>query len=190
MNDAIIIRHVFIDGGMSSLLDATTEITQEYCRKYNIDLVEKVDTTFEGITGHWRKVELLKEYLPQYKYLMWLDADAFISRDDVDIRDACKRMSAVKFYYRDRKPIYNVGVLYMENSPEVISFINRWLTQPLKNEQVVFNEIAGEFVIELLSTWNYTIDRHFNNDNPIVKGFHSIRGLEEKLSAINKALKK
>jgi hypothetical protein len=48
--------------------------------------------------------------------------------------------------------------------------------------------MSNEVVSKIPDEYNYTVGRHFGNDNPIVKGYHSIRGTQNKYDAMKKDL--
>lgn len=178
------------------MLDLTEERHTEYCKNHDFDYWALREHD-KSIVGAWEKVTLLQSALEKYKYAIWLDADAFIKDTSVDLRDACEvnAVGAVKF----RAPHswgehYNVGAVYVCDGEDARSFINEWagiyntIVGDWQFEQGAFNLMSNHGVVfELPEKWNYTVGRHFG-DEKVVLGFHSIRGVDEKLLAMKKEI--
>jgi len=196
MNNAVLIQQGF--GKYECLLDLVEERHARYCKDHDFDYWSLREHEL-GIRNCWEKVILLRSALEKYKYAVWLDADAFIEDVSVDLRYACKEdmVGAVKF----RAPYswgehYNVGVVYVCNGKNARSFIDEWKSthmerasfRKFQNEQGGFNKIANDSVVfELHEKWNHTVGRHFG-DKKVVLGYHSVRGVDEKLSAMKKEI--
>lgn len=204
MGKTILIQQIYPNLGYISLLSLTFKRHVLYCEKYNIDYSIHVTEIMPAECGGWDKVKLVQRYLSEdYDLVIWLDADATIWNLDRDINDVpnpVDTIGAVRFdefrnqYGKIKSPAhYNVGALYFRNGDNVKEFVNQWLNNyPGKSpwhEQQVFNDISDN-VFQLPDEYNYTVDRHSGNDNPIVKGYHSIRGLEKKYEAMKKDLEK
>jgi hypothetical protein len=194
----VILQQVYPGLGMEPLLDLTRARHQKYADMHNFEylpLVSLGPVQYNPMMGGWAKVAYVLSALERLvDVVVWLDADTIIWDMDADLRGgAPTNIGAVKFY-----PPYswgehwNVGVLYFRNNNETLSFVSRWLAMypgpEHGREQVVFNEIGQDLVTTLPSKWNYTLNRHFDNDAPIVKGFHGSGTNEQKLKLMKEAL--
>lgn len=184
---------------MECLLDLTENHHAEYCNFHNFDYLplRVNESEYPFGVGDWEKVYFLKKYLSQYRFVVWLDADAFIADPQTDLRDVYRenKIGAVQlkapYTWGDH---FNVGALYCGQGNDVSRFMDAWLDgypgDYRQREQGVFNAIAGDVVFELPPEWNYTVDRHFGIENPFVRGYHSIRETDRKLSAMKRDMEK
>ena len=141
----------------------------------------------DGEFGHWICAELIREYLKlDYKYIIYLDADTIIADLTVDLREACvpDKIGAVwhdLHYLTPDLSHFNVGALYISNTPLIREFVDRWLAgYPGTRDfpwldQGVFGNVGAEMGIinKLDNAWNAG---HVSpSDHPVVLGLHGLR---------------
>lgn len=194
---AVLIQQVYPGLGYLPLLRECFERHARYCEKFGIDYQVYLQQKRPAENGAWDKVLLVQKALRDgYDLVVWLDADAIIWDLDTDLRSVPNppdTIGAVLFEKcRFYNAHYNAGVLYFRSGVSVLFFVTAWLAEypgiHKWREQKVFNDMAGDVVYRLPVTWNYTALRHSGVEKPVVRGYHSIRGAEEKLQAMLKDL--
>lgn len=194
---AVLIQQVYPGLGYLPLLKECFERHARYCEKFGIDYQTYLQQMRPEENGAWDKVILVQKALQDgYDLVVWLDADAMIWDLDTDLRSVPNppdTIGAVVFEKcRFYEAHYNAGVLYFRNGPSVRLFVAAWLAgypgEHKWHEQKVFNDMSSNIVCALPATWNYTAFRHSGVGKPVIRGYHSIRGAEEKLQAMLKDL--
>lgn len=58
---------------------------QRYCKKHQYDFVcyERESSEIEGLNMAWYKIKAIRELLPKYEYIFWLDADCLFMNHDI-----------------------------------------------------------------------------------------------------------
>ena len=190
MNNAIIIQHAFPNRGFDKMLELTRAHNEKYCQKFGFDYRVEIyhDPKYDWLLGAWEKITLIHAAMKaNYKYIVWLDADAMIIDTDTDLRKAIEPEKIGASWHRiPQLNHWNVGVLYVHNSPETLEFVERWLASyppPADgwNEQGVFNRIGRECktVVTVSDKWNATIDVNIVPDS-VVLGFHGQGNAEQR----------
>jgi hypothetical protein len=109
-------------------------INSEYCKKYDIEYYcEKDATKIKQLSDNrnpsWYKIQLLLEHLKSSTcdYVMYMDSDAFVINDSIDIRDILSQYSDYDFICgEDFGPDkINGGVLIFKRTDWSIDFLNR-----------------------------------------------------------------
>ena len=136
-NDTLIFQHIHAGSKCRRWIGLTLHRTRAYCRLHNMDyklIMGNIGTLSpDGEWGHWICAELIREYLKlDYKYIIYLDADTIIADLSVDLRDACvpDKIGAVwhdLHYLTPDLSHFNVGALYISNTPLIREFVDRWL---------------------------------------------------------------
>ena len=104
-----------------------------YCKKYNIDYVFHSQTD-KNI--YWAKMYLLREYLPSYDYVVWLDSDTIIANAEFDIHALFNQYDSDIFIGKDYPmTILNAGVIMVRNSEQGMSFLNDCIQEHEKTFQ-------------------------------------------------------
>lgn len=181
MRDALLIQHAYPGRGFEKMIELTREHNQAYCDKHGFDFQCVVEDNLIAVdNGAWAKIKYIKEALREgYQYIVWLDADAMIIDTSVDLREAVQYKKISACWHRiPQLNHWNVGVLYIYNSPNVVDFVDKWFNSyppPADGwfEQGVFNRLAlkNNTVITASDRWNATIDVSMVPD-AVVMGFH------------------
>lgn len=204
MNDAVLIQQCWIgdngQGDYAPLMELTKERNEAYCQRHNFDYVYHYG--IDGLkyadlnAGCWTKIELIQKALADgYEFIVWLDPDAMIKDMDTDLRDAFINGIGACWHRIPQLNHWNVGVLYVRNTPDAKAFIDEWLsTYPGPrdgwNEQGVFNKMAmkSKVVQTVSDRWNATINYSIVPD-AVVLGFHGYGNAAQRLSGMKAALK-
>ena len=197
MNNAILIQQAYTVGGFDALLELTKTRNEVYCALHNFDFLCTVeDGDRPSSMGAWQKVALIKDaMLKGYEYIIWLDADALIYDTAADLREACEIDKIGACWHRiPQLHHWNVGVLYIHNSPETRTFIDAWSNSyPPPNdgwyEQGVFNGMAKmtNTVVTVSDKWNATINVNMVPD-AVVIGYHGQGSAKNRLEMMTRTL--
>jgi hypothetical protein len=209
MNNAVLIQQVWIgsypngfgSGSYEPMMELTKERNEAYCRKHNFDYVYKLGV--DGLrcndidAGCWTKIELIQQTIEQgYEYIVWLDPDALIADMETDLRLGCIDGIGACWHRIPQLNHWNVGVLFIKNTPEVKTFIDEWLSaypgpRDGWNEQGVFNKMAMKSrVVQTISDrWNATLNYSFVPD-AVVIGYHGNGDAAKRLAMMKGTLEK
>lgn len=113
----------------------------EYCKINGYDLI-----TDESVIDHtrsipWSKLLLIMKYLPNYDYIVWIDADAMILDQTQRLEDKIALMESYPLMVSQPDSTINTGVIFAKNVPETYTFIMTVYNQT----KYVLNEYYGNF---------------------------------------------
>lgn len=200
MNNAILIQQIYPDTEGVKLLELTKQRNRDYCIRWQMDfqcLASASSPQYADPTpGSWSKVELIKFALEKgYKYVIWLDADTLIKDLETDLRDACINGIGACWQRIPQLHHWNVGALYLTNTPQVKQLIDAWLAgypglNDGWNEQGVFNKLAmqSKTVQTISDRWNATLN-HTMVPDAVVLGYHGYGTTQERYDAMLVTLK-
>ena len=57
-----------------------------YCEKHGYDLLEDNDLYDNSRDPMWSKIRILQKFLPDYDYIVWIDADVMIMNSDFTLK--------------------------------------------------------------------------------------------------------
>jgi hypothetical protein len=200
MNDAILIQQAYPGNGYEGMIELTRERNEEYCKRWGFDYQVHIDTVvpeWDYWMGGWAKIELIHRALDAgYKYVVWLDADAMIYDLDTDLRDGCPDGIGLCWHRIPQLHHWNVGVMFMQNTEAVKSFILEWITKYPGardgwNEQGEFNRMGRKSrVVQTISDrWNATINVNMVPD-AVILGFHGHGDAKQRFTAMKDTLDK
>jgi len=96
-----------------------------YCEKHGYDFIEDPSVYDSNRPHAWSKILLVKKYLPNYDYVMWIDADTFIMNDEIKIEDKINTlMNDRDFMVGIDWQMMNSGVFFMKNTQGMIDFLD------------------------------------------------------------------
>lgn len=105
------------------------EINQQYCLKNNMDIIKSDVKSYKNRTSHWERLPLIMKYLPNYDYIIWIDADAIFYDDSPNIKHIINQHLDKDFIFSmDRPPLTNIntGVFIVKNTEYSRSFLKKW----------------------------------------------------------------
>ena len=197
MNDAVLITGCYPSLGYADMVELTRQRNADYCAAHSFDFRAEIKTLpgYDVNVGAWEKIVYLQEALNAgYQYVVWLDADALIYDTSVDLRTGCPRGIGACWHRIPQLNHWNVGVLYLQNSPEVRNFLAQWLAYYPGigdgwNEQGVFNMLGRKNkLIETLSDkWNATINVSMVPD-AVVLGYHGAGNPQERFGLMKSTM--
>lgn len=124
----------------------------------------------------WSKIPMIRKYLPDYDYVMWIDGDVLITNQARRIEEFIELMQPDKFLLigRDFQGL-NAGVFVIRNCPEALDFLDQvWtrkdLARVLFHEQTAMTDLlAGPFTgkgqivphefINIMNAYDFRMDR-------------------------------
>lgn len=142
-------------------LQESEKINSEYCKKYEIDYYCETDSeliheVLGNRAGSWYKIPFLREQLElnDTDYIAYIDSDAFVANDEVDLRDIINQYSEYDLILgEDFGPdLINGGVLIFKNTKWSKDFLKRvWE----KSEKISRGRYKKEIWLEqtILSTF-------------------------------------
>ncbi len=193
-NNAVIIQNVYSNSCFSDMLRLCIQRHMAYSNAYKMDywaLQGGMQRDMLPEAGAWGKVKLMKMALDDgYDYVFWIDADAAIMDFGTDLRDSVKDIHIGACVHDPAKSAYlkslnierhiNVGVMYLRNTEETRSFIQKWYDSypgvVRWAEQGSFNILMKEnpgIVTEIDDKWNATVNVNMV-EKPVVKGYHGV----------------
>lgn len=189
MSTTILIQQA--GGRCVPLLDMTAGRHAAYCARHGITYwAVQGDVQFSRPPG-WNKIPLIQRALEMgFQNVVWMDADAVIVRDEVDMRSALGDGGPLGMALHptpglnDSPTHYNSGVMIMRNAPRVREFFQAvWEGGPLENrhrwtEQARILKLLPQFsnlVQRLDDRWNSTRDVTEVPD-AIIKAWHGYGG--------------
>ena len=201
-NDTLLFQHIHSNSKCRRWIGLTLHRSRKYCRAHRMDyrlIIGNIGTLSPaGEFGHWIIPELIKDIIPLgYQYIIYLDADTIIADMTADLRQACvqDKIGAVWHNLSMLTPDlshFNVGALYISNTPLIKEFVDRWLAGYPGTpdfpwwEQGVFGRVGTEMGII------NKLDNRFNaghvspSDHPVVLGLH---GLRDRYSTMKQKIK-
>ena len=203
-NDAVLLQHVSQNSEHVNLLKITAARTLEYCQMHKMDFYLMVSGEIPYF-GDWSKVRIIRQLMniPNYKYIIYIDADALIVDMDHDLRQACVEGKVGACRHDLKPPHYmqtlnhlNVGCLYVHNNQNSRDFMDKWLegypgtSDPCWWEQGVLNNImTPETVAEVDAKYNAT---GYANPckHPVVKGYHGMGNVKVRFNMMLKDMGK
>jgi hypothetical protein len=189
----LIIQHVYADSDHARLLEFCEPYHTEYAVAHQMDYRALYGPEHYNGGGDWLTLRLTLQALEDgYKYVIKLDADALIVRNDVDLREACKGVGAC-FDRLNVQQHYNTGVMYFENTPEVIDFLKLWLSLAPGTawngyqwgEQGELNKLAADHPVvqTLANKWNcYAGTPCYEENEAVVIAYHGPNTIDYKLA--------
>ena len=163
----------------------------EYCQKHKADYWCQIGPVRYYDVSPWMKIALAQRaFLQGYKYVAWLDADAYIEDLSADFRQACiGPISMVRWEY----PLSHLqaGVIYFNNEGQNAYTITTHLLEERKYylerfptlrgwyEQGQINEMARQeqtkdFFHEIPIEWNWGTHYCPPCEKPIVVAWHGV----------------
>ena len=165
------------------MLELTRAHHAAYCYQHGYEYDCKIEKSerHDIMNGGWEKIKLILEAMQSgYENIIWLDADTLITDVNIPLIDAIQPNKIGACWQRiPQLNHWNVGALYIHNSPETQLFCNEWYASPNAhdgwNEQGAFNRLAlkNKTVTTISDRWNSTIYVGVVPDT-VVLGFHGL----------------
>jgi hypothetical protein len=113
-------------GAMRPVLDQSLHTFRRFGERHGYDVVVGGEEVIEDRAPAWNKVVLLQRLLPQYDYVLWIDADAIILDDSVDptsLMAADDYQALVRYVWNDEECACT-GVWLLRNVEKARAFLS------------------------------------------------------------------
>lgn len=150
---------------------------RQYAHKINADymLIDSPKVVAMGTECCWLKIPLILAALKKgYRYVLFLDADAYVNKTAPDIRRDLKDPPPI-LMAKGQSDRWNSGVIYAENCDDTFTFFNHVLSRRHtdvdsknsvgwgENGHVIQVDHEINMISELPLRWNNTFDLHLND---------------------------
>lgn len=119
---------MFYDEAIKEYGSINYEINKKYCDKYGLDIILSTTKKTQRHSA-WERLPLILEHLPNYDYVIWIDADAFFYNDGTNIvEEIIYKNLDVNFIFSNDigNRNINTGIFIVKNSEYSINFITKW----------------------------------------------------------------
>jgi len=121
-----------------------------YCKRHNYVFIEDEKYIDQSRDLPWSKIPLLRQYLSQYDYILWLDADTYITNPAISIQDMIEKMgNNLIMYQKDPFIWVNTGFILFKND----TFCHTFLEECYKHtDQICWEQGAIDLLYRM--NWN------------------------------------
>lgn len=97
-----------------------------YCRNNNYTFIDDENFLDHTRDYQWSKIPVILQFIKDYDYIVWIDADSFIMNNDVKLETFITRMEErnKKLMYASDGHWVNTGVMFIKNCSEIVDFFN------------------------------------------------------------------
>ena len=210
MNDGIIITQVYDFWNQESykpMLDLVKPMHQAYAAKHRFDymtVVGPVKKEWGPNTGGWAKIELIRQVLwtDKYKYICWIDADAAIINDEVDLRTGCPPGAIGMVQHNGPGtpgPHLNVGVILIGAEAKLKPLFEEWVSRYPGTTEFPWYEQGeihkmrkdpkwAEMIKEIEPKWNSCLAGSNHTDEMVIEGWHGMGTGAQRFYQMNRFL--
>lgn len=172
------------------LYSITNPVKQAYCFKHGYDFLFSTENLLPDRHPSWGKLMVVRQVLPRYDWVMWIDDDAMFANFEVDLETIIQfaqkmrpRKQVAAIFANDMEGI-NAGVFLVRNCVESMRIFDLWCDQATYKkfanasnwEQAVFNALYND--VQSVRDGTFLVDMRTMNSfsswmRPDVKpGFH------------------
>lgn len=166
---------MWYDENISSYGDLNYNINKAYCDKYNIELIRCNKRRHALRHPAWERIPLILEYIDNYDYVMWIDADAHFYIDSKNIVNFINENNTHNIIFSQDINVVsiNTGCFIVKNTKYSIDFLTKWCydndlyinnTKPYWWEQGVLLDMYEDNILDIQNNSiiiNYGILQHF-----------------------------
>lgn len=169
---------MFYDDAIKNYGDINYAINKKYCEKYKLDIILSNNKQYTNRHSAWERLPLLLDNIENYDYLIWIDADAFLYNDAINIIDIIKDNIDYNFIFSNDigNSNINTGIFIIKNCEYSINFLKKWaydeelyLNNPYPGwwDQGVLIDMVNKNMLDIKNnsvTIDYGILQHFYED--------------------------
>ena len=114
-----------------------------YCEKHGYTFIDD-ESVYDNTRPHaWSKILLVKKYLQEYDYIMWIDGDTFIMNDEITIEERLQKLNPEDkdLLLANDHVCANTGVFFIKNT----EFSMQLLDEIYKQTYFVNNPLFGDY---------------------------------------------
>ena len=101
-----------------------------YCEKYNYTFIEDESIYDSSRPIPWSKIHLILKYLPDYDYIVWIDADILIMNNTISLESIIDKYISYDIICGTCTRMINTGILFIKNT----DFCKQFLKAVFDNE--------------------------------------------------------
>ena len=118
---------MWYDENASIYGDINYKINKAYCDKNNIQLFRCNKRRHSNRHPAWERIPLILEYINDYDYIMWIDADAHFYIDSENIINLINDNTNYDIIFsKDISVAINTGCFIVKNTKYSIDFLKKW----------------------------------------------------------------
>lgn len=121
---------MFYDESIIDYAKLTHQMNEQYCTQHGLDFIVSHEKTYgEKRHAAYEKIPLVLRHLPDYDYVVWVDADACFYPDDAwNIRKVIQQHPNHDFIFSLDKVGENIntGVFFVKNTDYSVGFLSLW----------------------------------------------------------------
>jgi hypothetical protein len=118
---------MWYDECIASYGDINYEINKIYCDEKNIELIKCNKRRHSNRHTPWERIPLILEYINDYDYVMWIDADAHFYIESENIINLINDNKNYNFIFsKDISVAINTGCYIVKNTQYSIDFLKKW----------------------------------------------------------------
>jgi hypothetical protein len=120
---------MWYDETISAYADINYKINKAYCDKNNIELIKCSERRYSNRHPAWERIPLILKHIPNYDYVMWIDADAHFYINSKNIKDYIDNINNINYNFifsKDIKVAINTGCFIVKNTQYSIDFLTKW----------------------------------------------------------------
>jgi hypothetical protein len=87
-----------------------------YCDKYNYTFIEDESVYDDSKPIPWSKLHLILKYLPEYDYIVWIDADILIMNNEISLESIIEKYKEYDIICGSCPRMINTGFLFIKNT--------------------------------------------------------------------------
>lgn len=121
---------------LKDVVEVHNKSLNKYCSRYGYDYIFK-NSYKSDLPVYWYKMLIVKEYLPEYDYVLWLDSDTIICDYSVRLEwiiQEGKDIYIGRDYPSFTSNVFCAGIFMIKNSEEGKNFINDCINGFINND--------------------------------------------------------
>ena len=178
---------MWYDKTISAYADLNYKINKAYCDKNSIEIIKCSERRYSNRHPAWERIPLILKHIPNYDYVMWIDADAHFYFNSKNMKDYIDNLNLdlnpninpnINYNFIFSKDIrgegINTGCYIVKNTQYSIDFLTKWgydeilykrNPYPKWWEQGVIIDMYKENILDIKNNSiviNYGILQHFH----------------------------
>lgn len=100
-------------------------VKEQYCKKHDYDYIDDETVVDHSRDFPWSKIKVIQKHLPNYDYVVWIDADIQIMNSNKKLDEFIDEFMGnnLLMYVKSRQWV-NTGVMFIKNDPFMFEFFD------------------------------------------------------------------
>lgn len=121
----IAVLSLAIGNEYKKVVEPSQKTKRLYCQIHGYDYIEDESVYDNTRPIPWSKILLIQKYLPNYDYIVWIDADAMIMDNKQKLEDKIQLMGEKDIMCLEHYKDISTGVLFIKNTAYSMAFMDR-----------------------------------------------------------------